>query len=201
VLSIDVDTGDLLKWARYFENIPRRTKPALARALNAAGANIVRETARVIAGNSGLDADAILHLIIVKEAAPNDLVWEMDASAIAPPSQDWSHPWDRTEDTTFDGQTLVKIITMDDDVVCKICEDAAENGPYTLEEAKRMFAHGEAGKEGLHPRCRCIMGPWSSTRRMNVTFGTSQEPIMSSFQQMGQKVAEEFAAVLRIGDI
>jgi hypothetical protein len=36
---------------------------------------------------------------------------------------------------------------------------------------------------------------------MNVTFGTSQEPIMSSFRDMGQKVAEEFAAVLKIGDL
>lgn len=41
--------------------------------------------------------------------------------------------------------------TADDGLVCELCEAAAENGPYTLDEAHGMIP--------LHPNCRCAFIP------------------------------------------
>ena len=48
---------------------------------------------------------------------------------------------------------LVNILTAGDDLVCQECEDAALDGPYSLDEADELLP--------LHPHCRCVPIPAS----------------------------------------
>lgn len=49
------------------------------------------------------------------------------------------------------GAEYVNVLTAGDDRVCQVCEDASEEGPYSLEEAQGILP--------LHPRCRCAWVP------------------------------------------
>ena len=161
-MEISVDTSDLLKWARYLDTVATKTGPAAAKALNFIGDSIINKTITYLEESTGLEPEDIRRLITVKAATANDPTWEMDATATAPPSLDWSRPWDKGE-AIDDAFTLVKIVTMDDDLVCEKCQQAQDDGPYTLEEAMAMLP--------IHPHCRCVMQPFSSLRRLPVTFG------------------------------
>jgi hypothetical protein len=45
----------------------------------------------------------------------------------------------------------VNVLTAGDDDVCPICEDIADNGPYTINEARSLIP--------AHPHCRCTFTP------------------------------------------
>jgi hypothetical protein len=79
----------------------------------------------------------------------------MDTSAIAPPSLDWSRPWDKRDIDTFDQDAMVKVVTMGDDDVCEKCQQAADDSPYTLEEVYQI--RHDTGGDGclIHQNCRC----------------------------------------------
>jgi 8-oxo-dGTP pyrophosphatase MutT (NUDIX family) len=51
---------------------------------------------------------------------------------------------------------LIEVLTAGDDDVCPTCEDIAEEGPYTLDEAELLIP--------AHPRCRCAFVPASDAR-------------------------------------
>lgn len=190
MIDLHIATDDLAKWARHYEQLPNRTKTALARALNTVGEGIVTEAVDKIARNTGLAPNVIRDAIKIHQASPRHLEWSMDATEFAPPSLDWSRPWDRgrQDATATDKQRLVKIVTMDDDKVCVICEEAAENGPYTLEEAQGMLP--------LHINCRCMMQAWQSLRKLPVVFNESGSPEFLTVKQLGRKVAEELKVTL-----
>lgn len=59
--------------------------------------------------------------------------------------------------TSFEAGELVNIVTMEDEKVCKLCEALAENGPYTIEEARAQVPH--------HINCRCQISPARQMRR------------------------------------
>lgn len=188
-MQLHVHTEDLAKWARHYEQLPNRTKPAIARALNTVGEGILTEAVDKIARNTGLNPNVIRDTIHVHEATARRLQWSMDASEFAPPSLDWSRPWANTGDATAtDKQRLVKITTMDDELVCEICQEAAENGPYTMEEAQGMLP--------LHPNCRCMMQAWQSLRKLPVVFAENGTPEFLTIKQLGRKVADELRVTL-----
>jgi len=51
---------------------------------------------------------------------------------------------------------LVRVRTAGDDNVCPICEDIADEGPYTINEARSLIP--------AHPRCRCTIVPARDAR-------------------------------------
>lgn len=51
---------------------------------------------------------------------------------------------------------LVEWLTAGDDKVCDECQDASDDGPYTLDEARDMMP--------LHPNCRCAWVPADDAR-------------------------------------
>jgi hypothetical protein len=206
---LKVNATDILRWARYLNEVPKRTRPAMARAINAYGEGVADSTAEVIAGRTGLDADEIRALIYIKEATPDNLTWEMDATAVAPPPPDWQRPWESRSDRAFQQETLVKIITSGDDHTCEICQEAAEKSPYTLEEVNQLAAkwqHWEpaAGITGertnlIHPNCRCVIQPWRETRRVSVSFGgKSAPPELLNSRQLGRRIADELKVSIRV---
>jgi hypothetical protein len=207
-VRVTVNAQALLKWARYLDDVPRQTRPAVARAMNDYGAGVADGKAQSIAAETGLDVHEVRALIDIREATADRLVWEMDASRVAPPPQDWERPWEKRSNKTFEQQTLVKIVTSGDDHTCEICEEAAERSPYTMDEINALSAKWKhwqpaSGLVGartnlIHPNCRCIIQPWQQTRRLSVSFGgKSAPPELLNARQLGRKVADELKVSIR----
>jgi hypothetical protein len=49
------------------------------------------------------------------------------------------------------GAEYVNVLTAGDDLVCQVCEDISEEGPYSLDEAQGLIP--------AHPNCRCAFVP------------------------------------------
>lgn len=194
MVDIVFNATDILKYARYYDELPKKIKPALANALNFIGKTVVDKTVDYIEQTSGLNTADIREMIEVHEATPENLNWDMDASRVAPPSLDWSRPWDKAQSDVFDDSTLVKIITMEDEKVCPICERAADESPYTLTEAQEMLP--------LHPNCRCLLQAFSSSRRLSVTFGRpgAAWTTLLTPKQIADEVSAELEVALKIRD-
>lgn len=216
-MQIKVDASDLLKWARFYDDMPRMTKRALAKALNTFGEGVVRETIRSISEKNGWDPDVVRSRLIVQEAEPDDLEFVMDASAVVAPAQNWQRPWDQRDTTAFEQDSLVKIITMDDGYDCDVCRRIAEEGPYALSEVLAMqakwaeyvpptpnIAPGPITNL-IHPRCRCQSQPWSSYRRLPVAFQGeggnvgSTPPRLMTMKGLAKAVKDEVVTAIKIG--
>lgn len=215
-VRVNIDARDLLKWARFYEEMPRHTKKALADALNTFGEGVVRETVHTIAEKNGWDADVVKSRMIVKEADEHDLEFTMDASAVISGSQDWNRPWQERDQSAFEQDTLVNIVTMDDGFDCDLCRQIASDGPYTMSQVKDMqakwadyipptpnIAPGPISNL-VHPRCRCQSAPWSSYRRLPVDFqgdggtvGTTPHHLMT-MKQLAKAVKDEIRTTIRV---
>jgi hypothetical protein len=210
MITYEIDSNDLLKWGRYLNEIPRKTAPALARGLNAIGELWVRSMAVNLADYTGLEAGAIMNLTVVHKATPGHLEYDADATAVVTASPDWLRPWAERDKSTFEQDTLVKIITVGDHHDCEVCAEIAENSPYTMGEVKKMqerwahwhAANGPAPGERtnlVHPNCRCTIQPWTSARRLPVAFkGKGMPPELMNARQLGERVAEELKIAIRV---
>lgn len=137
-VKIRINASDLLKWSRYFEQVPKKTKTAAARAMNAFGAQAVDVIVQHLAQKNNWQPEDVLRRILVKQATPTDLTFVMDASLVMPEPVDWQRPWLSRSDTSFEQNTLVKVITVDDGYDCDVCRQIAENGPYTMQQITDM---------------------------------------------------------------
>jgi|ERR1035437_1626046 hypothetical protein len=200
MIEVTIDATDLNKWSAYFSNIPKQTKAGLARALNKVGEGTAHGAAQFIANQANLDVNAVYQKIAITQATPDSLEWSMDASAISPPSLDWSRPWgERDSNATFDQDTMVKVVTMDDENVCEKCQQAAIDSPYTLKEVYQI--RHDTGGDGclIHQNCRCGLAPWSSLRKIPVVFNRPGDDIPSGLftpNQLGEAVADEMKVTL-----
>ena len=203
---ISVKADDLLKWSRYLDEVPKRTRPVIARAINDYGHGVLESTAETIAAQTGLSVTDVRNQIKVKQATSNDLSWSLDATALGK-SKDWERPWDKRSDKTIEPEALVKIITSGDETTCEVCEEAASRSPYTMTEINNLVAkwkHWEPAAGGgartnlLHPNCRCVLQPWQQTRRMEVRFtGKGAPSELLNSRQLGQKVADAVKVTIR----
>jgi len=215
-MRLSVDASDLLKWARYIDDIPRYTKPALAKALNTFGEGMVHETIHQLADKYGWDEDSIRQRLVVQEADEHHLEFSMDASQIVRPQQNWSRPWQsRDESDTYDQDTLMNIVVFDEHC-CEVCSEAAAEGPYTMSQIMELQAKW-AGYEPptpnilpgpitnlIHPRCRCSAQPWSSYRRLPVSFPSTGQATggaptkLMTMKGLARAVKDELTTTLRI---
>lgn len=214
-MKIKVDADDLLKWARFYDEIPRRVKHGLAKALNTFGEGVVTETVRLLAEKNGWDPDVVRSRIIVHEADDHDLEFVMDASAVVAPSQNWQRPWTERDSDSFDQDSLVTIVTSDDGYDCELCKRIAEEGPYTMREVRDMQAKWAdyvpptpniapgVITNLVHPRCRCCSQPWSSYRRLPVSFqgsgsvGSTPHHLMT-MKQLAKTVRNDLITEIRV---
>lgn len=206
-MNIEVDVSDLLKWARYFDKIPRESNAALARALNTVGQNVAENMASYLSDATGLNKLDVAEMFEVHQASPDDLEWSLDTSRVM--GQNGSRPWETRDTTTFDQQTLVKVVTLEDGHDCDICNSVAEESPYTLAQISDMRAkwanftpsdHGPAPGERtnlVHPNCRCVLQPWQATqRRFSASMG-GMPPELMNVKQLADAVREELTVILR----
>lgn len=215
-VQIKVDSSDLLKWARFYDDMPRATKRALANALNTFGEGVVRETIKKISEKNGWDPDVVKSRLIVHEADPHNLEFVMDASAVVAPSQDWNRPWDQREQSAFEQDSLVNIVPTDDGFDCELCRQIAADGPYQLSKVMEMqakwadyvpptpnIAPGPITNL-IHPRCRCTSAPWSSYRRLPVSFQSDGGNVgkapghLMTMKQLAKAVQNEVRTEIKI---
>jgi hypothetical protein len=62
----------------------------------------------------------------------------------------------RVRDGFADAEEVVEVLTAGDEDVCEECEDIADSGPYTMDEAETLIP--------AHPRCRCAVVPVEDER-------------------------------------
>lgn len=68
----------------------------------------------------------------------------------------------RRPEEFFQQDEMVNVVTMEDELVCPICQEASEDGPYPIEEARKMLP--------LHPNCRCVVQSARRRRTLPVEF-------------------------------
>jgi hypothetical protein len=206
MLNVTIDTNELLKWARYMNNVPKRTGAAISRALNTVGENVLQVRINGIAEATGFEPDEIAGAIEVKKATPNDLTWSMDASKLSTDAK-WSRPWQTRGDPnsdSFDDRTLVKVITSGDELVCEKCNYVADHSPYTMEEIRNMNPYGMGTGSGtnlVHPNCRCATQAWQATRMLPVSFSGAGAPAeLFTMRQLGDAIAGELKVEMKATD-
>jgi len=210
MMYLKASAPDLVKWGRYFQEMPEVTMGAATNAMNVFGAGTQQAYAQHIAQKYGLDPDDVMRRIVVKEATADDPVWEMDARAAIPPDADWNRDqtWQGRDTSDFEQNTLVNVITMADGFDCPVCQQVAEEGPYAMSDIMTMQAKW-AGYEPptpnihpgtitnlVHPRCRCTIQTWQSSRRMPVAFGGSAGAPQELLTMKG--LAKAFGDELRV---
>lgn len=212
MIHVLIQTDDLLNWAGYFGELPKKTPEVLARVLNNVGDEVLQTSIEYFAESTGLDAIDVRPQLEVTEATPSNLRWVMDASAIVlKESPNWERPWDKPGDNTFSQQQLLQIVTSGDRQVCPVCLDAAANSPYTVDDINKLAAKwkdrdfpvpigGEARTNLIHPYCRCRTVPWIQSRQLNVQFATTPPtpPVVLTARQLGQAIVTELGATLRV---
>lgn len=189
-----------------------QTTPAIARALNTFGENVVNEVVAELAESTGLDPHEIRNSIIVYQADAASLEWGMDASVVIPQqSPNWQRPWDRPNDNSFDQGMLLNIVTAKDDRVCPVCEEAAADSPYSTEQINELAAKwrdyeppSNLGPRTnlIHPNCRCETVPWRGGRRQlpvntNANPGGGGGAQRMTARQLGRSVMDELRLVIR----
>jgi len=211
VITLDIDAKDLMVWARHADKILKATPIRIMRALNQYGDTVVRKVVEYVVENTGMEADDVVDLIEVQKATRYDLTWAMDATAaMNTVGMDtvFDRPWESRDNSKFDQERLVKIVTMNDGYDCEVCEEAAMQSPYTMAQIEEMQAKwanytargGPAGPADMrtnliHPNCRCTIAPWYSTRRLPVTFrdkgAGSAPPELFTPNQLAQTIRNE----------
>lgn len=194
MLSLHVNVDDLLTWSRYLNEVPKRNAVSIARAMNALGDGIVRNMAQDLSDQTGVGYQDAIGMFQVTEASETSLRWAVDAEqALA--EGETARPmggrnWGKRDTSNFKEGQLVNIITLGDEKVCEICERAAEEGPYELEEARAMLP--------LHPNCRCVLWEARMYRRVPVRFSSDigarmpQQTIPLTIEQIAKVLETSF---------
>lgn len=217
MIQIEINAHDLLRWNRMADRLIRDTPVAVQRALNTYGDNVVRKVVEYVVSQTGMEPDDVVDLIEVQKATRYDLTWAMDATAAmnAVGADDtYDRPWVSRDDSKFEQERLVKIVTMNDGDDCEACQDAAHQSPYTMAQieviqAKWANYQGKGGPAGpaelrtnlIHPNCRCTIAPWYSVRRLPVTFrergSGAAPPELFTPNELARTVQDELALVMQ----
>lgn len=155
-MNFDIDSSDILAWARYLDELPEETDAAIARGLNDYGAGVADRVAQRIAAKGDLSWTEVRSMIDVKEATPRRLVWEADWSKFSQP--EWTRQFPTRDTKEFEKQTLVNISTIGDQYDCELCEQWAESGPYTMAEIDELVAKHKLFTTE-HPEWQAATGP------------------------------------------
>lgn len=211
-IKYDIDAADLLKFVgRARSEMPKNIQAATAQALNEVGDAMVTDIVRSITQQTGLPQTEVEDMLTTKNATPLDLTYIIDTTLLAEAESDTERRLPGRSfggggaDDPFAQEQLVRVVTMEDDTVCPICEAIAEAGPYTLREAQTNVHHGATiGKNN----CRCILVPFQRTRRLTSTMMlprvnnlgrrvNTRELVRQSVETMAKRV-RDFGSLARL---
>ena len=94
-------------------------------------------------------------------------------------------------ETEFEGEE-VGVQTAGDDRVCDECQDIADDGPYTLDEAEGLIP--------AHNGCRCAYFPWAD-RRYARDFNPEQARAPAGTPEGGQWIGETTFVSPNVGNL
>lgn len=167
--TFTIDTSKLLDFVRKLKRID--SKSVVADTLNELGNSVKHRVITNIVNQTGLDyskVEQVVQLspatgrrlnirIRIREKALQDALGEQKAMG-----RKWEKP-----NREFD-EKLVNVRTMRDDKVCPVCEQIAEEGPYSLEEINRLkIVHPHF--LNTHFNCRCQLVPFAPKKRLEMT--------------------------------
>jgi hypothetical protein len=180
MVTFSFDYSEVVRLVRWNERIAKEniTDQAISSALNEYGDGLAREMRQDISNTTGLSTEAIRSHMVTERASPGNLNFDIDFDIGGLSGDIMSRPVtteDNAEggDPVFGEEQMVQVLLNggggDDDRTCDVCREIAAGGPYTIAEARSNIHHGAT--IGLN-RCRCIIVPWKSTKRLPVTFET-----------------------------
>lgn len=207
MIKVDIDTSDLVKFAKRLEDIEKVTKPALALGLNEIGDQLVALVANDLAKKTGLGPEEVRGMMRVKRANRSDLAYEVTVKkGLMDPTGRKLEA--KREDRDFGKRQpgeLVIVVTQKDDLVCMDCAELEAAGPMPVEIANEHIPK--------HPHCRCVIMPYAQKGKrlpvtMTSTTGTSSKArgqvSMSpmdedvTLRQLAQQVIDRSANKIRV---
>lgn len=193
-----IDTSSL---QRFIGELRRADlKSGIADGLNMVGDAVRREVTESIAVQAGLTPSQVAWVIDYSPATGKRLrydirVREKDLQDIlSRGGREW-----QTRQRDFD-EKLVNVLTMRDDRVCPICEQIAEDGPYSIAEINHLKV--------LHPHflrtdlnCRCQLVPFAPKKRLQMSTSLipdTGEIVRMTVKQMAAQLEKRMKMSLRI---
>lgn len=164
---ISIDATDIVRYIKNLEKAPKDIQKGASYAINRVGDNMVSEVIEEIAAETGLESDVIRRALVVTRSSPETMMYRIDAEAAlieAPKTRPMRNrrKFAKKSDNYFQKDEMVEIVTMDDEKVCKICEDIQKNGPYQVGKARTFIP--------AHPHCRCLLQPVRKKKERTVSF-------------------------------
>ena len=198
MITIDIDAAELVK-AINNKNLPMSIEKAQVTALNEYGEGLTNQIARSITEQTGFAESEVRSQFIRRFPATLALkVYEIRVKQNAIEEQVTSRGpvrdfLQRAQDK-FEGRTLVDVVTAKDDAVCPICKQISEEGPYTVDETKKLRErHPHFLNRDLN--CRCALAPFSPKQRVNVQMrtgkGVAPLDLSLTMRQLAEAVAKE----------
>ena len=207
-IKIAVDTSELVEFAKKAGKVEKATKPALITGLNLLGDHLVSVLSRNLQKQSGLALEQVLGLLKVNRADPGDIAYEVTINRrlLEKDVKTLEGQREVREFGTKDPDTLVIIVSKEDELVCMECEILAASGPMSIEIAKQHIP--------AHPNCRCVIVPYVQPRRrleVTMTSLTGTDPVRRAgvkplpmpdtdvtIRQLAQSIADRTATNIRI---
>lgn len=173
-IRVDINARDLVKFTQNTDKVPKsQIGVAASKALNKVGDKLIDEVVTAVVTQTGLKSDVVRRNIDVSRATPDKLQYKIDATRAlveAPASRPMPgarrFKTGRKSDDYFYAEELVNIVTMEDEIVCPICDELAQDGPYPIAEARELIP--------AHPHCRCVVEYARPRRELPVSFRKGQ---------------------------
>ena len=206
-LKVKIDTSDLVEFVGQANKLEKVTKPALITGLNVLGDQMVSVLSRNLQRSTGLGLEQVLGMIKVDRADPGDVAYEVKINhrLLERGARTVEGQREIREFGTEQPETLVIIVSKEDELVCMECSVLAASGPMSIEIAK---AHIPA-----HPNCRCVIIPYVRVRRrlpVTMTSLTGTDPVRRTsagplpvdvdmtLRQLAQSIADRTATTIKI---
>ena len=203
-MRLAIDTTGLKNYIKKINKAQKNVKPIMSTALNEVGDSLVGILATSMSKETGLAIEQVRGQMRVTRAKKDDLTYQIevnnqllegDASALE----------GKRESRDFGKRkpdTLVIIVSQQDELVCADCEELAAAGPMPIETAREHIPK--------HPHCRCIIMPYAPKgRRLPVTMtsltgtdpakraGRRQDREMT-LRQMAKEILDKTASKIKI---
>jgi hypothetical protein len=202
MIRIDIDASDIQRFIQEFRHLSDEVKRAGRDALNEVGDEMTTRTVRELALNTGIGPHHAWQFVKRTRATLRNLLYEVRLNNELIEQEGRGAPLERTFEerisNTFKEGILVRVMTAEDNAVCEICQDIAEQGPYSLEEIRKLKArHPHFLSTALN--CRCKLSPAKFTRRLPVTMkeGKATFDVDAAQKQLTQAVLDRVREILR----
>lgn len=164
---IDIDATDIIRYIQNLEKAPQEIQKGASLSINRIGDLMVKEVVTEVAAETGMSETVIRRALHITKSTPNTMMYRINADAAlinAPATRPMrgKRSFAKKSDNYFAKDEMVKVVTMDDDDVCPICDKIQKGGPYRVDKARTLIP--------AHPHCRCLLQPTREKRGRPMAF-------------------------------